>query len=127
MITPTQVARYTLGFSWVYQGIAPKLLTVAPLEKALTGSMGFSDHVSNLITRGAGVGEVIFGIILIVFYQHRGLLLLNMAVLLGLLCFSAIMLSYILIEAFNPVTTNLCMIALSYFLFYDSINNDKAG
>lgn len=120
MIAPIQVARFTLGLSWVYQGIAPKLLTIAPLERALTGSMGFSDQVSDLITRGAGVGEVTFGVLLIVFYQHKGLQLFNMAVLLGLLFFAAFMLPSVLNEAFNPVTTNLCMVALSYFLFYQS-------
>ena len=66
-----QVARYTLGLSWIYQGLFPKLLTVAPLERALTATMGFSDNISLLVTRAAGVSEIVFGIALIVFYKNR--------------------------------------------------------
>ena len=62
-----QVARYILGLSWIYQGLFPKLLTVAPLEKALTATMGFSDNMSLLVTRAAGILEIVFGIALIVF------------------------------------------------------------
>lgn len=117
-MSPLQISRYTLGVSWVYQGAAPKLFTIAPLEKALTGSMGFSAEISDLITRSAGIGEISFGLLLIACYRNTSLQLLNMAVLIGLLLFSMVMLPSVLFEAFNPVTTNLCMVALSYHLFH---------
>ena len=111
-----QVARYTLGLSWIYQGLFPKLLTVAPLERALTATMGFSDNISLLITRAAGVSEIVFGIALIVFYKNRVLPILSIVALLFLFAFVALQLPSLLSEAFNPVTTNFSLIALSYVL-----------
>ena len=49
-----QTLRYVLGLSWVYQGFSLKLFTIAPLERELTATMGFSAELSNLITRRAG-------------------------------------------------------------------------
>lgn len=115
-----QVARYILGLSWIYHGLFPKLLTIAPLEKQLTASMGFSDEVSFLITRVAGVSEIIFGVLLIVCYKNRHLLLLNIIALLGLCLFVAIQMPLLLIEAFNPVTTNFALIGLAYVLYKNS-------
>lgn len=115
-----QVARYTLGLSWIYQGLFPKLLTVAPLERALTATMGFSDNISLLITRAAGVSEIVFGIALIVFYKNRVFPILSIVALLFLFAFVALQLPSLLSEAFNPVTTNFSLIALSYVLLVNS-------
>lgn len=111
-----QVARYILGLSWVYHGLFPKLLTIAPLEKALTATFGFSDQYSYLITKAAGVSEIVFGIVVIVFYQNRAVILTNIMALLGLLLFVAIQMPTLLVEAFNPATTNVALIGLSYVL-----------
>jgi len=115
-----QVARYTLGLSWIYQGLFPKLLTVAPLERALTATMGFSDNISLLVTRAAGVSEIVFGIALIVFYKNRVFPILSIVALLFLFAFVALQLPSLLSEAFNPVTTNFALIALSYVLLVNS-------
>lgn len=120
-----QIARAILGLSWVYQGFFPKLLAIAPLERQLTATLGFSAHVSDLITRGAGVSEIIFGVLLIVFYQSRTMHFLNISALLGLLLYVMLMMPALLIEAFNPVTTNLALIGLSVTLL--SSINVKAG
>ncbi|WP_269620514.1 DoxX-like family protein [Zhongshania sp. BJYM1] len=111
-----QVARYILGFSWIYHGLFPKLIAVAPLEKALTATIGLSDHTSYLVTISAGVLEVFFGILIIVFYQNSRIILANIVTLVVLCIFVAIQMPGLLIEAFNPVTTNLALIGLSYVL-----------
>ena len=108
-----QTLRYTLGLSWVYQGFFPKLFTIAPLERELTATMGFSTELSDLITRGAGVGEIAFGVLLIILYRSRAIHFLNIAALVGLLLYVVIMMPVLLVEAFNPVTTNILMIAIS--------------
>ena len=115
-LNPIQIARYALGLSWLYQGFFPKLWTIAPLERQLTATMGFSIPLSDLITRGAGVGEMTFGMLLIVFYKVKTIHLLNIMALVGLLLYVLFMMPTLLIEAFNPVTTNLTMIALSLVL-----------
>ena len=94
----------------------PKLLTVAPLEKALTATIGLSPEYSYLLTKFAGVSEVLFGLALFCFYKSKPLLILNIGALTALGVFVAIQLPTLLIEAFNPVTTNLPLIVLGYIL-----------
>ncbi|MEL0641004.1 DoxX-like family protein [Pseudoalteromonas aliena] len=109
-----QLARYIVSLSWIYHGFFPKLYHIAPLEKLMTGSAGFSAEVSDLITHSAGVGEIIFGLLLIIFYKNKLLVWLNVFALCGLLGAVVAMQPQLLIEAFNPVTTNLPLIALSF-------------
>ncbi len=111
-----QFSRYVLGLSWVYQGFFPKLFAIAPLERQLTATMGFSPQVSDLITRAAGVGEILFGVLLIVLYKNKTVHRLNIMALIGLLLYVVVMMPSLLIEAFNPVTTNIPLIALSVVL-----------
>ena len=109
-----QLARYIVGLSWIYHGFFPKLYHIAPLEKLMTGSAGFSTQVSDLITRSAGIGEIIFGVCLLVFYKQKHIVILNIVALIGLLLAVVAMQPQLLIEAFNPVTTNLPLIGLSF-------------
>ena len=87
----------------------------------MTSSIGLSNEASYFITKSAGVGEVIFGIILFMFYKSKPIILLNVLGLIGLLLFVVILQPQLLIEAFNPVTTNIPIIGLSLVL----INNLK--
>lgn len=90
----------------------------------MTSSFGFSTEVSYLITKSAGVGEVIFGILFFVLYRNKTIVLLNIAGLTGLLFFVAFMQPHILIEAFNPVTTNIGLIGFSFILL-NKINKEE--
>jgi len=92
------------------------LLHVAPLEKVMTASLGFSEEISYLITKSAGIGELIFGLIFIIFYKRRIVVLLNIIGLIGLLFFVAILQPQLLVGAFNPVTTNIPLIGLSLII-----------
>lgn len=111
-----QLARYVIGLMWVYHGLFPKLLQVAPLEQAMTGSLGFSEEITYFLIKSAGVVEVIFGLVFILMYRIKLVQVLNLAGLFGLLVFAAVMTPYILMEAFNPVTTNIPLILLGYIL-----------
>lgn len=108
-----QLSRWLLGLCWVYQGFFPKLYAIAPLERQLTATMGFTVEISDVITRVAGVSEIVFGLLLIVFYKTKIIHFLNILALLSLLLYVALMMPSLLIEAFNPITTNLTMMALS--------------
>ncbi|MBU2869183.1 DoxX-like family protein [Colwellia sp. E2M01] len=120
-MSSVQIARFIVSFSWIYHGIFPKLLHIAPMEKLMTASLGFSNEISDLITQSAGIGEVIFGVVFFVFYRLKLVLVLNIVGLIGLLLFVAVLQPQLLIEAFNPVTTNIPIIALSLVL----LNNLK--
>lgn len=114
-----QVARFMVGFGWIYHGLFPKILHIAPLEALMTESIGFSSTVSYWITKSAGISEIIFGIAFIVLYRMKWIVVVNILGLLGLLVFVAILQPQLLIEAFNPVTTNLMMVALSCILLIE--------
>jgi uncharacterized membrane protein YphA (DoxX/SURF4 family) len=111
-----QIYRFTIALSWIYHGVFPKLLAIAPMEKAITATMGFDEKSSMLITFAAGIGEVIFGIVLFTFYRNTVLIKLNIAALIGLLLYVAIFIPVYLVEAFNPVTTNISLIIISLSL-----------
>lgn len=120
-----QLARYVIGLTWIYHGIFPKLLQIAPLEQAMTGSLGFSDEITCYLVKTAGVAEVIFGLVFICCYRLRMVQLLNIIGLTGLLFFAAIMMPFILLEAFNPITTNVPLIVLGYYLLQQQNCGDK--
>lgn len=111
-----QFARYILGLSWIYHGLFPKLITIAPLEKSLTATIGLSEQASYFVTKFAGVSEIVFGVLILVYYQNKLLLKFNIIALALLLIFVACQMPSLLIEAFNPVTTNISLIGLSYIL-----------
>jgi len=99
---------------------------IAPLEQAMTATIGLSDYHSYLLTKAAGVGEVTFGFILFLFYKNATLLKLNILALISLAVFVAIKMPLLLIEAFNPVTTNFTLIALSYLLLRTTYNTQSS-
>ncbi|MFK3870087.1 DoxX-like family protein [Pseudoalteromonas rhizosphaerae] len=115
-MSSVQIARYIISFCWLYHGIFPKLVHIAPLEKLITASLGFSESMSYLVTKSAGVGEVAFAILLFIYYQSKIIIVLNIIALVGLLFFVAALQPQLLVEAFNPVTTNLPIIGLSLVL-----------
>lgn len=110
------ICRFILAFSWIYHGLFPKLLTIAPTEKAMTATLGFSDEHSFLITKIAGVLEILLGILIFIFYKNKSLLTFNIITMVLLAGFVAVQMPELLIEAFNPITTNLCLIGFSYLL-----------
>lgn len=85
----------------------------------MTESIGFSATISYWITKSAGISEIIFGIAFIVLYRMKWIVVVNILGLLALLVFVAILQPQLLIEAFNPVTTNLMMVALSCILLVE--------
>ena len=62
-LSSIQIARFIISFSWLYHGIFPKLIHIAPLEKVITASLGLSNEISYFVTKSVGVGEVIFGVL----------------------------------------------------------------
>ncbi|MBQ4862416.1 DoxX-like family protein [Pseudoalteromonas sp. MMG013] len=118
------IARFIISFSWIYHGIFPKLLHIAPLEHAMTASIGLSETTSYWITKSAGVAEVVFGLCVFIYFRVRWVIYLNILALTGLLMLVALLYPVVLIDAFNPVTTNITLIALSLILL-NNLNQKK--
>jgi len=85
----------------------------------MTASIGLSNELSYLVTKSAGVGEVIFGLLFFVLYRSKAIILINIVGLTALLIFVALLQPQLLIEAFNPVTTNIALIGFSVILLIE--------
>lgn len=115
-----QLARFVVGGTWIYHGLFPKLLQIAPLEQAMTGSLGFNEEITYLLIKSAGIGEILFGMVFIYLYRNKMVQLLNITGLLALLVFAGLMTPTVLVEAFNPVTTNIPLLLLGYILLQNT-------
>lgn len=83
------------------------------MEKAIAATLGLDEKDSIIITLAAGIGEVIFGIVIFLFYRNATLIKLNIAALIGLLLYIALFIPACLVEVFNPATTNIPLVMLS--------------
>lgn len=91
----------------------------------MSGSIGLSEPNTLLLIRFAGVSEIVFGLLLIAFYKNVALLYLNIAGFVSLIAFVLVMTPHLMVEAFNPVTTNVPLIALSLVLLNEAKRNSN--
>ena len=89
----------------------------------MTASLGLSEDTSYWITKFAGISEIILGVCIFIYYRNKHLILANILFLASLFVFVAISMPVLLIEAFNPVTTNLALIG--FCLLYTSDAADE--
>lgn len=107
------ISRVALAFVWIYQGIVPKLVCQSPVELGLLAHLG---PLYGFLCSVMGYGEMAFGL-LILLSPWRWPFLLNIAAMLSLLGFVSLYEPKLLTEAFNPVTLNVAVIALSILAF----------
>ena len=107
------ICRLSIAFVWFYHGIVPKLLGPHSDELAMNMSLGLSHENAVLVSTVAGVLEVLFGAVVLVLWRQRWPLVVTAVAMVGLLIFVAVSVPTLLSGAFNPVTTNLCVLALA--------------
>jgi DoxX-like protein len=107
------VARGTLAFIWLYHGLIPKLLHHDAIELDLLSRIG--TPASLLITAVMFLGwvEILLGLVLIILWRHRWPLWLTLALMLVGIPVVAVSAPAYLGAAFNPLTLNLAIAALS--------------
>jgi len=115
-----QLSRWAIGFVWIYHGLATKLITVAPVEYYLSSQFGFSETGTLWFIKACGVYELAFGVAFICFYRLKLVVLFNIASMILLLIMVAFLDTRYLIEGFNPVATNIPVIALSLIMLNES-------
>lgn len=127
MIFEVQLSQFTIGLVWIYHGLFPKLYHIAPLELSMASALGLPVEQTLLLIKVVGVCEIVFGLIVILFYRNPAIIVVNIIGLLGLMLFVAAYSPSHLINAFNPVTTNLPLVVLSIILFYSSRLEKREG
>lgn len=102
-------ARLTLAFIWIYQGVFPKLLFHDSGELSILQHTRMAVGLESTILTSVGVAEIFFGVLLLLLWRSRNLLLLNVALLALLGVGAAVSQPSLLVAPFNPVTLNLTM------------------
>src|SRR5262249_48822922 len=106
-------ARLTIAFIWFYQGIIPKLIFHHKDELKMLRDAGFADSRVIRISSIIGLVEILLGLLILIAWRNRQLLYLNIALMVLATIVVAVNSPGYFPAAFNPLTLNLSMIALS--------------
>lgn len=109
------LARLALALVFIWHGLAPKILWLSPDEVAMIAVHGLPDHplfAPPLIAAVGGIAEILLGVLLLTVRRQRWPLLVAGAVLLVLLLDVVLLSPHLLIQAFNPLSTNLAALVL---------------
>jgi DoxX-like family len=117
-ISPEEVLRWSMVYGisrvaivaiWLWHGIVPKLLFPQADELHMLTAHGLPAQLLPIV----GALEVAFGLVGLLAWRWRGYFLITSAVMLLALASVVITTPEFLTHAFNPVTLNLAVIALS--------------
>ena len=108
------LARYTLGFIFMYHGLVPKILFISQTELAINRAHAFLGIAPERIALLGGVAEIILGLLIVLYRSVIWPVALAMLGLAVLLLDIMLMMPALLVEAFNPVSINLAGLALGW-------------
>ena len=106
------VARISLAFVWLYQGVVPKLLHQHADELAMVQQAGISETMAPLVVTVVGWSEVIFGLVMLLFPQ-RWHFLVTIILMIGATISVVVNSPQYLVAAFNPISLNVLMMAVA--------------
>jgi hypothetical protein len=115
LVDIANVCRYSLAFVFIYHGLFPKILYLSDIEVALVEASG-SIFPAAIASPIAGVGEIILGLFIMFYKTSRLPIYLAACLLVFLLLYVAVVKGSLLVEAFNPVTTNIPALVLCYLI-----------
>lgn len=103
------VARLSMAFIWIWQGLIPKLLYKHVDELRMLTQTGLPPSMLPWI----GVGEVLVGVLIVCTWRLRVIFVANAALMIALTMLIVAESSPYLVAAFNPITLNAAMFALA--------------
>jgi hypothetical protein len=106
------ICRVALAFSWIYQGAVPKIVCMSSGEVELLGHLIPVYQWACTAVTWMGVGEIIFGLVLLIAVWDW-VFWLNIVTLSGLLLYVLLFEREMFTLPFNPLTLNVSLIALS--------------
>jgi uncharacterized membrane protein YphA (DoxX/SURF4 family) len=110
-MTDGMIARLALGIIFIYHGLVPKILFLSETEIQMIQAHGPHFPVETTAL-GAGLAEIALGIALLFLRNAAWPVVVAITTLIILLIDTALFSPQLLIEAFNPVSTNVAAIAL---------------
>jgi hypothetical protein len=116
-------SRIAIASIWFWQGLVPKLLFDHADERAMIAAA----HLSTRLVPVVGVIELVIAFCTILFWRSRSVFVFNiLAMAIALASVAAMSPSY-LFAAFNPVTLNFAIIALSVIGYFASADIPSAS
>jgi uncharacterized membrane protein YphA (DoxX/SURF4 family) len=103
------VARVTIASVWIWHGLVPKLLFHAIDESRMLAEAGLPMDALPWF----GWAEIVFGIAMLAGWRWRWMFTVNVVLMAAALMGVAVRSPQYVTAAFNPVTLNVCMIALA--------------
>lgn len=102
------------SFIWIYQGLIPKIITIHPVEvEMVSNGLALTEAQGRQAVFVIGVCEILFGLIWL-FYRKKKQIYICQLVLFVLLTIAAIIVGpEYMSHPFNPIVTNLALLALT--------------
>ena len=119
-LSPNAISRSAIAFVWLYHGLVPKLLGPHRDEIAMNQALGLGREAAVVMATTAGIAEILMAIAVVVFWRERWPMILTIIAMVGLLVYSLVLTPDLALGAFNPVTINVCVIALALVALSDS-------
>ena len=121
------LARGSVAFVWIYHGVIPKLLFPQPDEASLLEAAGLPSTSIAFVLTVIGISEVLFGGILLSAWQWRWPPFCSIALMFLAALGVTLTSPQYLVAAFNPLTLNLCVAALSAIALMTHSARPSAG
>lgn len=122
-----QICRWTLAFIWIYQGIVPKWLGPHPDELAINMAVGATLEQAVLISRIGGTLEVLMGVAIFSLYRWPLVYAASGLAILVLHVGLVLVAPAFLVGAFNAVTINAAILALSLIAWHEQVGVNRKG
>ncbi len=110
------VSRYGLAFLFFYHGLVPKIIFYSPIERSLVEAHTIK-IAAPIISSVGGVLEIVLAFAIIFFTKYLIPVYIAAISLLALLFDVGLVKPELLVEAFNPVSTNITALVLCYVVY----------
>jgi hypothetical protein len=107
------IVRLTTAFVWIYHGLVPKILFRHADEIKMLQQSGMTEN-ANLFLFCFGLVEILFGLVILFSKRLKRILIVNIFLLCVALIIVSVFSAEYLISAFNPVSLNVAIVALSF-------------
>jgi uncharacterized membrane protein YphA (DoxX/SURF4 family) len=112
-----RVARLCLGFTWIYLGLVPKLLTQVPLEHEIVRRTGLYLSSPGLTIRMIGVFEIVLGFWLVSGFREKIACVVTSGFLIVLMVLAVIEEPMLLAGPFGGMAKNLSLLVLAWMVW----------
>ncbi|MBL1275754.1 MAG: DoxX-like family protein [Ectothiorhodospiraceae bacterium] len=118
------MGRYALSFVFFYHGLIPKIIVLSQTEIDIVTAHNINIPAP-IFSFAAGIIEILLAITIVWFKKSVLPLYISGIMLVALLLDVAIVMPEVLVQAFNPVSTNIAALALYYLIIVSQPSTNK--